>query len=86
MGALTKECGRHLAVRGLCLREISILCLSALILVGAQMILSWVFKARRLHLVEVGNWAGFRVFKEIGGFSSDGASAAAVGGGALRLT
>lgn len=66
MGALMKECGQHLAARGLCLKQISILCLSALILVGAEsIIVSWVFKERRLHLVEVGNWTGFRVFKDI---------------------
>lgn len=66
MGALMKECGRHLAVRGLGLKEISIFCLSALILVGAEIIImAWVFKERRIYLVEVGNWTGFRVFKGI---------------------
>lgn len=43
--------------------ELSV-CLSALIIVGAEMmILSWVFKERRLHLVEVGKCAGFRVLE-----------------------
>lgn len=47
MGALMKECGQHLAARGLCLKQISILCLSALILMGAEIIIvSWVFKER----------------------------------------
>lgn len=34
------------------------ICLSALVTVGAEMmILSWVFKERSLHLAEVGNWS-----------------------------